>query len=222
MAIQKTDDVQTYFTERAKLFDALYEDNGFFGKLFNNIFRRPMFTRYVYTLEAIGNLEGKTILDVGCGAGRYSVELATKGATVVGVDFSEEMLTMARKRAQDAGMSNKMTFVSADFVEWAKENKTHFDVAFAMGVIDYIDDAPAFTAMMAEVADNVIISFPRPGLIRMPLRKLRYWLRNCPVHFYRKKEIELMYHNAGVPNINSKKLGLSGYWVHGKKGFDIP
>ena len=215
--MQQTGDVRTYFTERAQLFDALYEDNTLFGKMFNQVFRRPMFTRYVYTLDAIGNLEGKKILDVGCGSGRYSIELAMKGASVVGIDFSEEMLTMARQRARDAGLEDKVSFVSDDFVKWAEKNNDHFDVAFAMGVIDYIDDAPSFIAMMTDIAENVIVSFPKPSLLRMPLRKIRYWLRKCPVHFFWRNEIITMYKDAGLNKVDIKPLGFCGYWVHGRR-----
>lgn len=215
--MQRTAQVQTYFTDRAQLFDALYEEEGRSGQIFNKVFRRPMFQRYIFTLEGLGNLEGKKILDVGCGSGRYSIELAKKGATVVGVDFSDEMLAMARQRAEEAGVSDKTTFVSGDFINWVKENDEHFDASFAMGVLDYIDDAPAFIQMMASVSDEVIASFPSPTPVRMPLRKLRYWMRNCPVHFYWRGEIKKMYRDAGLYSQNVRRLGVSGFWVHGKR-----
>ncbi len=215
--MQRTADVRTYFTDRAQLFDTLYEEEGIGGQVFNKIFRRPMFTRYVYTLEALGNLEGRKILDVGCGSGRYAIELARAGAEVVGVDFSEEMLKMARTRAADAGVEDKTTFINGDFTTWSREADTRFDASYAMGVLDYIDDAPAFIRMMASVSDEVIASFPPPTPVRMPLRKLRYWARNCPVHFYWQSEIKRMFHDAGLRNVTIRRLGVSGFWVQGKR-----
>lgn len=215
--MQRTTDVKTYFTDRAQLFDALYDDDTATARAFNKVFRRPMFTRYVLTLAALGELPGRKILDVGCGSGRYSVELARAGAEVVGVDFSEEMLSMARKRAEDAGVTDRTTFISGDFTQWAADAGTHFDAAFAMGVLDYVDDAPGFIRMMADVADEVIASFPTPTPVRMPLRKLRYSLRNCPVYFYWRGEIEDMYRAAGLQQLDVQRLGFGGYWVHGKK-----
>jgi ubiquinone/menaquinone biosynthesis C-methylase UbiE len=215
--MQRTTDVKTYFTDRAQLFDALYDDDTNVSRAFNKVFRRPMFTRYVFTLGALGDLEGRKILDVGCGSGRYSVELARAGAEVVGVDFSEEMLSMARRRAEEAGVTDKTTFISGDFTTWAAEAGTHFDAAFAMGVLDYVDDAPGFIKMMADVADEVIASFPTPTPVRMPLRKLRYSIRNCPVYFYWRGEIEDMYRAAGLNNLDTRRLGFGGYWVHGRR-----
>ncbi|NEP00503.1 MAG: class I SAM-dependent methyltransferase [Symploca sp. SIO2E9] len=58
--------------------------------------------RYVeeYTyLNLLGNLSGKSILDLGCGEGSYTRKLKQLGATrVVGVDISEKMLFLAREK----------------------------------------------------------------------------------------------------------------------------
>jgi SAM-dependent methyltransferase len=40
----------------------------------------------------------ETVLDAGCGSGRYTVAIADRGAAVIGLDFSDEMLTVARRR----------------------------------------------------------------------------------------------------------------------------
>ena len=181
--MQKTTEVKTYFTDRARLFDSLYDGDSVFMRAFNKAFRAPMFTRYVYTLEALGTLKGKKILDVGCGSGRYAVALADKGALVTGVDFSDEMLTMARERAAWEGVADRVTFLSGDFTEFADEHHDEFDAAFAMGVLDYVEDAAGFMRHMAATARHVIASFPRPTMVRGPLRKWRYARRNCPVHF---------------------------------------
>ncbi|MEZ5775851.1 MAG: class I SAM-dependent methyltransferase [Hyphomicrobiaceae bacterium] len=221
--MQKTADVRTYFTERARLFDALYEGETGFSRRFNEIFRRPMLERYVLTLEGLGRLEGRRILDVGCGSGRYAVELARGGAFVTGVDFSPEMIAMANERiaamrADNPALADRVSLVAGDFLEWSAGMGRKFDAAFAMGVLDYVEDAKGFIARMAEVADEVIASFPRPTAVRMPLRKLRYAMRNCPVHFYRQAEVEAMYRAAGLDEVTVRPLGGAGFWVHGQRG----
>lgn len=57
-------------------------------------------------------LAGASILDMGCGTGRHSVELAKRGYKVTGVDISEGMLDQARKKAEEAGLS--IRWVHAD------------------------------------------------------------------------------------------------------------
>ncbi|HOP26664.1 MAG TPA: class I SAM-dependent methyltransferase [Candidatus Sabulitectum sp.] len=48
--------------------------------------------------EMAGPVEGRTVLDAGCGTGYLTALLAGRGADVVGVDFSSEMISIARKR----------------------------------------------------------------------------------------------------------------------------
>ena len=55
----------------------------------------------------------RSVLDLGCGTGRHSVELARRGYEVVGVDLSEGMLERARRRAAAEGVSGT-TFVLGD------------------------------------------------------------------------------------------------------------
>jgi ubiquinone/menaquinone biosynthesis C-methylase UbiE len=47
----------------------------------------------------VDSWEGKRVLDLGCGTGRFSLEAANKGSTVVGIDFSSEMLKILNQKA---------------------------------------------------------------------------------------------------------------------------
>lgn len=48
--------------------------------------------------ELLGDLTGRTVVDVGCGGGRAVAELAERGARAIGVDHDPEMITVARNR----------------------------------------------------------------------------------------------------------------------------
>ncbi len=50
-------------------------------------------------LEILGPVDGKRILDAGCGDGIYSLAAAERGALVTGIDLSEDMLAVARERS---------------------------------------------------------------------------------------------------------------------------
>ena len=57
---------------------------------------------------AAGFRQGDRVLDIGCGAGQSSRDaaIAAVEGTVLGLDISEEMLVLARRRAEDAGLQN--------------------------------------------------------------------------------------------------------------------
>lgn len=58
-----------------------------------------------FTLEYLGNVSGLKILDLGCGEGGYSRELAKRGAKVTSVDCSTFFVDYAKRTAQEMGLS---------------------------------------------------------------------------------------------------------------------
>jgi 2-polyprenyl-3-methyl-5-hydroxy-6-metoxy-1,4-benzoquinol methylase len=57
-----------------------------------------------YFLESLGPLYGKTVLDIGCGIGRFSVYAAKAGAKVIGIDLQLEVIKAARSIADINGV----------------------------------------------------------------------------------------------------------------------
>lgn len=69
----------------------------------------------VQTLIDKGILNSEsTVLDIGCGSGQFAVELAKKTRKVVGLDFSEKMLSYARANATAEGLKNT-AFIHSDW-----------------------------------------------------------------------------------------------------------
>lgn len=62
---------------------------------FRNYFIMP------FTLKQLGNVSGKMILDIGCGEGGYSRELARKGAIVTAIDCAENVINYSQLKAAD-------------------------------------------------------------------------------------------------------------------------
>ena len=58
------------------------------------------------------------VLDLGCGTGSMTLELAKRGYDMTGVDISPEMLDIARERADDAELSDKMLWLCQDMREF--------------------------------------------------------------------------------------------------------
>ena len=98
--------------------------------------------------------------------------------------------------AERVGVADQCRFQVGDFMSLAPTKR--FDMVCALGVFDYVEYPKAFLARMAELADRVIYaSFPGWTLIRSPLRKLRYALRRCPTHFYRRTEVNALFETVG-------------------------
>lgn len=57
---------------------------------------------------------GDPILELGCGTGRLLLPLAEAGHAITGVDTAPEMLAAARRKAEDAGLTQRITLVQAD------------------------------------------------------------------------------------------------------------
>jgi cyclopropane fatty-acyl-phospholipid synthase-like methyltransferase len=82
-----------------------------------NSFTRNTLEEVDFIIEELGLGPGSRILDMGCGTGRHSVELAKRGYLMTGVDISSGMLAQAKKAARKAGVE----------VEWIKADATHFE-----------------------------------------------------------------------------------------------
>lgn len=211
--VERAEDVQDYFVRHAARFDGLYGGDNMATRLFDSIFRKPMYERYRLTIEALGDAKGKSYLDLGCGSGRYAINLAKLGAKVVGLDFSAAMLDLAKAYAKEEGVQSKVKFIETDMNRWMDETNQHFDAAFAMGVFDYLDDPVATLKRMLKVADRAYFSIPAPEFPRAPLRRLRYKRQNCPVYFYTRPQVEEIIAKAGGKILTMHPFGRSGFWV---------
>jgi 2-polyprenyl-3-methyl-5-hydroxy-6-metoxy-1,4-benzoquinol methylase len=161
------------------------------------MFRKSMRLRYVKTLEGCEPVQGKTVLDVGCGPGHYGVELAKRGAAhVAGIDFAERMIELARYQAEAAGVSARCAFMAGDFNLFRPGQK--FDHVIVMGFMDYIaDPRPVIERVLSLTSGQAFFSFPVAGGILGWQRRLRYRNR-CPLFLYTREEVEQLFLEAGV------------------------
>lgn len=206
--------VERYFDLQAGQWDSLYDENRLTHAL-NQKLRRGMYDRVIKTFEALGDLHSKRVLDVGCGSGRISALLAQRGATVVGIDFAENMIQLAEEHVRAKGVDSRVTFIRGDFVEYRPAET--FDSAIALGVFDYVQHPVPFLQSMGKVARQVIASFPGHSPIREPLRKLRYGLRGCPLYFYAPEDLPRIARDAGFHNVEVIPYASSGFLLVGTR-----
>ena len=204
--------VQKRFERDAQSFDAIYRlERSPFWRLVNTTLRKAVFERYAITFERAGDVTGKNVLDVGCGSGVYSVDFARRGARrVVGVDFSANMLALARREAEQHEVADKCEFVQADFLELDPDET--FDISIAMGVFDYVPDQVPFLRKMADLTTGkVIVAFPSHSLIREPARRLRYKLAaKGDVYLYGRDDVERIASEAGLRDWEIVRIDSSG------------
>jgi SAM-dependent methyltransferase len=100
---------------------------------------------------------GCTVLDVGCGTGRWARIAASRASSVVAIDFDEHGLEIGRETAAREGLTN-VQFVRGDVTRDLKGQ--HFDVALLIHLIEHIDDPDSFLLSLADVASVLIVEVP--------------------------------------------------------------
>ena len=84
---------------------------------------------------------GKRVLEVGCGIGTDTINFARAGATVTAVDLSTESLTLARRRAEVFGLSDKIRFFAANAEQLSSVVPVQpYDLVYSFGVIHHTPD----------------------------------------------------------------------------------
>jgi ubiquinone/menaquinone biosynthesis C-methylase UbiE len=89
--------------------------------------------------EFLGGLAGRTVLEVGCGRGATLLELARRGADVVGLDYSEEAIAVCRAWALETGTAERVEFVKAEAQKMPFESES-FDFVFSVGLLEHFKD----------------------------------------------------------------------------------
>ncbi len=192
-------DTSQFFDGYASDFDSIYgNDNGPFERVANRLVRRAMLIRYEKTLAGCQPSEGRTVIDIGCGPGHYSIALARAGAAkVLGLDFADGMLKIARERAAMLGVAQRCSFEFGDFLSHAIPER--YDYAIVMGFMDYVrDPKPVIDRVAAIVRKRAFFSFPKAGGPLAWQRQLRYRNR-CDLFLYRKEQIHSLLSATGAP-----------------------
>lgn len=196
------DRTRAFFHRYAGEFNAIYgNSNTPWNALVNRLFRRSMMLRFEYTLKGCDPIAGRSVLDIGCGPGHYSVELARRGAgRVVGIDFADNMIAIAREQAAAAGVQDRCTFEVADVIKYTAAEP--FDYVIVMGFMDYVADPAALLRQVAAMTRvRAFFSFPAAGGPLAWQRQLRYRNR-CPLYLYRHDQLKQLL--SAVPGVDTR------------------
>jgi len=187
-----------YFNSVPKQWDAIYIKENKLKYSFNNLFRKGLYKRFEFTFNHCENLENSTILDLGCGTGRYSIELAKLGAKkVIGIDFAPEMIDYSKTLANNMGVEDKCKFICGDVIDYSFEEK--FDYVIALGFFDYIKNPQQiFEKVNGLITKKFIASFPKFTIIWGTQRYIRYyWIKKCPIYNYSENGLKNLFTESG-------------------------
>ena len=206
----KEEKVKDYFDDIAVEFDNIYDVKGsFLTKILDKVFRKSLYERVPYAVSECRPLKDKTILDIGCGSGRVSFLLAKEGAKVTGIDYSENMIELAKKYLKTLNLD--IDFFTSDFMTDFPENRK-YDISMAIGVFDYIQDPTPFLSKTQKITnEKIVASFPAKFNFQSSLRKVWLSTRNCPVYFYTEQKIKQIFSDVEIENIKIAKFPYDAF-----------
>jgi SAM-dependent methyltransferase len=140
----------TFWEDVASTWLASLEHVGLVGSPFGRI-----------AMERLGPITGALVLDIGCGSGDTTIELARRAGSegrAVGIDIAPSMIASATTRADSLAVGN-IDFMVADMQEAALEAAS-FDAAFSQfGVMFFEDPAAAFGNVRRVIRDGGAFAF---------------------------------------------------------------
>jgi 2-polyprenyl-3-methyl-5-hydroxy-6-metoxy-1,4-benzoquinol methylase len=149
---------------------------------------------------------GRRVLDIGCGDGIYSLELADAGAReVLGVDAAEDAVRSARRRA--AGRQG-VSFRAVDIYSLPEPDE-RYDVAVVRGMLHHLYDAPKAIERICLAAREVVVCEPNGY---NPILKLIEKL--SPYHVaheeksYAPSRLDRWFEDCGGRVVRSSYIGL--------------
>jgi ubiquinone/menaquinone biosynthesis C-methylase UbiE len=93
-----------------------------------------------YAFHLLGDLCGKTVVDLGCGEGLNTVILASLGAQVISVDISDKSLELTLKRAKANGIASSVRLVHSD-AAGIPLNDAEADRVLCAAILHHVDSA---------------------------------------------------------------------------------
>jgi malonyl-CoA O-methyltransferase len=117
----------------------------------------------------LGDVRGLTVLDLGCGTGRHTQRMASRGANVTAMDFSQGMLDRAREKTHGLDVR----FVAHDLSTPLPVADRSFDRVLCGLVLDHIRDLPLLFSEMrrvcrpspAGVGGSIVVSVMHPAMM---------------------------------------------------------
>lgn len=141
-------------------------------------------------------LQGKKVLELGCGSGQMAGDLIERGArSYVGIDFASSAITLGKSKWQN---QDKIQLICGDF----KQKVEDAEVIFSLGLSDWLVEADVRELLALSQGKIFLHSFSMkvlgPGrLLHLGFSKLNYLPHYRP-QYYTVDEIHKMAHESGL------------------------
>jgi ubiquinone/menaquinone biosynthesis C-methylase UbiE len=221
--------VSAHFDSAASYWDAVYSDERLQGRIYR---RRQQ--AVVDCIEAANLPAQACALEVGCGAGHLTLQLAAKGLRVQALDASQAMVDTTASRARDAGLGARVTVGVGD-VHALPYEPNHFDLVVAVGVIPWLHSPGDAIREMARVlrpggeliltADNAarLTSFtdPRELLALTPLKRIYHAVRKPRTRAMSRldspRRVDRLLREQGLRPVGGRTVGFGPFtfWRRG-------
>ena len=100
-------------------------------------------------INHLAPLNGKTVVDVGCGGGILAESMAEKGADVLGIDLADKSLKIAQLHSLESGVPVNYRNISVETL--AQELPAHFDVVTCMEMLEHVPDPASIIRACADL-----------------------------------------------------------------------
>jgi 2-polyprenyl-6-hydroxyphenyl methylase/3-demethylubiquinone-9 3-methyltransferase len=100
-------------------------------------------------INHLAPLNGKTVVDVGCGGGILAESMAEKGADVLGIDLADKSLKVAQLHSLESGVPVNYRNISVETL--AQELPAHFEVVTCMEMLEHVPDPASVIRACADL-----------------------------------------------------------------------
>ena len=100
-------------------------------------------------IDRLAGLDGKAVLDVGCGGGILSEAMAARGAKVTGIDMGDRPLKVAQLHLLESGLTVEYRKVAVE--DLASEQPQHYDIVTCMEMLEHVPDPASIVGACARL-----------------------------------------------------------------------
>jgi ubiquinone/menaquinone biosynthesis C-methylase UbiE len=145
-------------------------------------------------MDALGDVDGKNVLEIACGTGRFTVMLSNRGANAVGLDISEPMLRQGRDKLDATRATGQCELLRGDAGRLPFPDN-QFDTVFAMRFFHLADTPASFLKEMHRVSrDQVFFD----TFNRFSTRSLYNWALPMGSRLYSGREVDRLLSDVGL------------------------